>query len=562
MSIIRKDLISAARNRAYTLLDNDAHKDFHKGFEFMKQSILIDNSLTEEEKIEAIRLNNKDYDRDKILYNSGTRRTCENCEQKCLATLHCEYCVQNYLKDNFSNWASGNNDIDNLIKNCQIETLHPQMIVEWIPYNNLQDIVYLTTGGFSKIYTATWIDGRYKEWDTKEQKLIRFGRQVVVLKTLENVESASQNWFEEAKFHLTISNKYPVIVQCFGLTQNPSNGTYMLVMRRMDRNYSWTISDLGFCGPADKSLTSIYGNLPYIAPEIIIGKEYTFKSDIYSIAMLMWEISFGLPPFINYNHDYNLVIKIISGMRPKIRSEIPSEYKSLMEQCWDADPSKRPDIDTLLKKIIEIKSYYRNKPDELPPITEVLNKETSNNTSNKLFTSKIHKFENLPEPKNATEEEQEAFHSKPYDFNIPNNIDDFDKSSDQDRNNNSKIYNVIKVNSRDLYKEFKKLQINSENNIQSYYNRNTIQLSQSVDINDDDDIHNNPNFHSIEHDKLEIPDEDVLDHGLPSSNTNTSLIKQFLIEHDSSLIPILINLAENFSFYKVLHFYTDVPLSL
>ncbi|GBC07452.1 hypothetical protein RclHR1_07480012 [Rhizophagus clarus] len=56
--------------------------------------------------------------------------------------------------------------------------------------------------------------------------------------------------------------------------------------------------------------------------------------------------------------------------------------------------------------------------------------------------------------------------------------------------------------------------------------------------------------------------EDVLDHGLPSSNTNTSLIKQFLIEHDSSLIPILINLAENFSFYKVLHFYTDVPLSL
>ena len=33
------------------------------------------------------------------------------------------------------------------------------------------------------------------------------------------------------------------------------------------------ISDLGFCGPADKPLKSIYGNLPYIAPEVIIGKE-------------------------------------------------------------------------------------------------------------------------------------------------------------------------------------------------------------------------------------------------------------------------------------------------
>ena len=37
------------------------------------------------------------------------------------------------------------------------------------------------------------------------------------------------------------------------------------------------ISDLGFCGPADKPLKSIYGNLPYIAPEVIIGKEHTFK---------------------------------------------------------------------------------------------------------------------------------------------------------------------------------------------------------------------------------------------------------------------------------------------
>ena len=153
---------------------------------------------------------------------------------------------------------------------------------------------------------------------------------------------------------MTISNKWPAIVQCYGLTQNPLNGNYMLVMLSMDTdlreylqhnqltwkeriritfeiiealywiheensihrdlhsgnilysqlNNCWYISDLGFCGPAVKSSTSIYGNLPYIAPEVINGKEYTFKSDIYSIAMLMWEISSGQPPFINYEHDY------------------------------------------------------------------------------------------------------------------------------------------------------------------------------------------------------------------------------------------------------------------
>jgi serine/threonine protein kinase len=90
---------------------------------------------------------------------------------------------------------------------------------------------------------------------------------------------------------------------------------------------SFFISDLGFCGPADKPSKSIYGNLPYIAPEVINGKEYTFKSDIYSVAMLMWEISSGQPPFVNHEHDYDLAMNIINGIRPKIVPETLLEYK-------------------------------------------------------------------------------------------------------------------------------------------------------------------------------------------------------------------------------------------
>jgi serine/threonine protein kinase len=171
----------------------------------------------------------------------------------------------------------------------------------------------------------------------------------------------------------------------------------------------WCISDLGFCGPADKPAKSIYGNLPYIAPEVINGKEYTFKSDIYSIAMLMWEISSGQPPFINYEHDYNLAMNIINGIRPKILLETPIEYKNLMEQCWNADPSKRPDVYTLIDKIQEMNLYYQNTPDESLQSEIYSNLELdetnslTNSTNSSLFTSKIHQFENLPEPRNATE---------------------------------------------------------------------------------------------------------------------------------------------------------------
>src|SRR3954453_697816 len=171
------------------------------------------------------------------------------------------------------------------------------------------------------------------------------------------------------------------------------------------RNLDWYISDLGFCGPADKSPTSIYGNLPYMAPETISRKEYTFKSDIYGIAMLMWEISSGQPPFSNYEHDVDFAMSIINGMRPKVVPGTPLEYKSLMEQCWDADPLKRPDIDSLWDKIHEINLQYQNISSELtqPNQSEVNNDIKTNYKSSKLLTSKVHQFENMPEPRNATE---------------------------------------------------------------------------------------------------------------------------------------------------------------
>src|SRR5205085_1293888 len=178
------------------------------------------------------------------------------------------------------------------------------------------------------------------------------------------------------------------------------------------------ISDLGFCGPADKPLNSIYGNLPYIAPEVIAGKETTFASDIYSIGMLMWEISSEQSPFINYEHDYDLTMKIINVMRPKIIPETPLKYENLMKQCWDADPTKRPDINHLVNKINELnRSNYQNIINESKNIKNIIKKfikktksetnhilelnktgsfETNNNVSSRLFTSKVYQFGSFP----------------------------------------------------------------------------------------------------------------------------------------------------------------------
>ena len=193
MSNIRKDLVNAAYDKAYSLIQND---DMHKRFESLKQFILNDESLTRDEKSEAIKRFDGDYDYFKVLQNDGIRRVCENCQERCLATLYCEFCVRNYLKENFPNWTSGNNEIDNLIKKCQMESITPSMIVEWIPYDDLQNVRHLTEGGRSEIRSADWVDGFYNEWDLKEKRLKRSGKCKVVLKSLEN----DSNWIEEVSY--------------------------------------------------------------------------------------------------------------------------------------------------------------------------------------------------------------------------------------------------------------------------------------------------------------------------------------------------------------------------
>ncbi|EXX68928.1 kinase-like domain-containing protein [Rhizophagus irregularis DAOM 181602=DAOM 197198] len=52
--------------------------------------------------------------------------------------------------------------------------------------------------------------------------------------------------------------------------------------------------------------------------------------------MLMWEISSGQPPFINYEHNYYLAMNIVNGLGPKIVSGTPLEYKKMIVKDFSA----------------------------------------------------------------------------------------------------------------------------------------------------------------------------------------------------------------------------------
>ena len=90
-----------------------------------------------------------------------------------------------------------------------------------------------------------------------------------------------------------------------------------------------SITDMGLCKPADyiaseNTKKNTYGVLPYIAPEILRGQNYTRASDIYSFGIIMYEVFSGLPPYHDVSHDNNLSMKICLGLRPRFNIKVPN----------------------------------------------------------------------------------------------------------------------------------------------------------------------------------------------------------------------------------------------
>ena len=183
------------------------------------------------------------------------------------------------------------------------------------------------------------------------------------------------------------------------------------------------ISDFGLSGPADeqKSDDKVYGVLPYIAPEVLNGELYTSSSDIYSLGVVMAELSSGKPPFYNKKHNLNLALAICNGLRPEFGKGTPDFYKKLAYKCMDANSNERPTANELKDIFLfwyksdsgsehyqeeesfgykrkEIIAAFEEADKEIPNISTSYEKE-----SDAVYTSRAFTFSNLlPKPINSS----------------------------------------------------------------------------------------------------------------------------------------------------------------
>ena len=77
----------------------------------------------------------------------------------------------------------------------------------------------------------------------------------------------------------------------------------------------------------------LFGIIPYVDPKSFSDNKYSLneKSDIYSVGVLLWEISSGQPPFHNEGEPYDigLVFDISKGLRETPIPNTPEDYVKL-----------------------------------------------------------------------------------------------------------------------------------------------------------------------------------------------------------------------------------------
>lgn len=133
----------------------------------------------------------------------------------------------------------------------------------------------------------------------------------------------------------------------------------------LDNQNHAKLCDFGLAKVKSTLLTStqdhqVVGTLAWLAPELFQRNSvYSFQSDMYSLGMVLWEIAARKIPFSDAQGKQELIIQWISmGEREKIPHDTPKNINDLIEQCWDAEPMKRPSAAQAVEALLKTQGFF------------------------------------------------------------------------------------------------------------------------------------------------------------------------------------------------------------
>jgi len=131
----------------------------------------------------------------------------------------------------------------------------------------------------------------------------------------------------------------------------------------LDEHFVLRVTDFGVSRAMEDEMTGRYtwiGTEVWMAPEVY-AKNYDYKADTYSFALVLWSMLTGLSPYTRYEKSPSFPSIIASGKREEIpffNIPVHPELKQLIEYCWTNNPLSRPDFGQILEILYNMRCPY------------------------------------------------------------------------------------------------------------------------------------------------------------------------------------------------------------
>lgn len=134
------------------------------------------------------------------------------------------------------------------------------------------------------------------------------------------------------------------------------------------------IMDFGLAGVAHEIQDVRSGTPAYMAPEQLVGKEVTARSDIYALGLVLYELFTGKPAFEGKTHDEIVRVRRESPLRrpSTLVRDLDPWVELVILRCLEEDPEYRPSSALIVSAALPGGEYliaiYR--PDDYDPSVE------------------------------------------------------------------------------------------------------------------------------------------------------------------------------------------------
>lgn len=104
----------------------------------------------------------------------------------------------------------------------------------------------------------------------------------------------------------------------------------------------------------DRLMTGQMGTCHWMAPEVLNNEGYDFSADVYSFAIVLWEIFARETPYRNINPAMIPYRVLNLGERPEITKIKNPSIQNLIVKCWTRNKENRPNFPEIIQALEEI----------------------------------------------------------------------------------------------------------------------------------------------------------------------------------------------------------------